>query len=202
MVSTISPVVYRNTSLGRSAWLIAAATYTLGSATGGILAGALFSLAGYLLTLFLDADRNIFPLLVGLLAIGYALHELRLVSLPHPQRKHQVPAHWRYKFHPYMTAGLFGLLLGIGFITYIPTATYYVLGMAVILYGSPMMGILIFAIYGVARALLLWPLSWQNTIPGRVERLTDFMDLTKPIMRQINGFALATAGAYLISAYL
>ena len=202
MVSTISPVVYRSSNLKRSGWLIAAATYTLGSVIGGILAGALFGLAGNLLTLLLGAHRNIFPLLVGLIAIGYALHELSLVSLPHPQRKRQVPAHWRYKFHPYITAGLFGLLLGTGFTTFIPATTYYILCLAVILYGSPMMGVLIFAIYGIARSLLLWPLSWQNTIPGRVERLTDYMDLTKPIMRQINGFALATAGAYLISAYL
>jgi len=177
-------------------------TYTLGSVMGGILIGAFLGSVGLLLTVPLDAHRNLFPFFIGLLAIAYAMHELRLVSLPYPQRQRQVPDHWRHRFHPYITAGLFGLLLSTGFITFIPTATYYILVLAVILHGAPFTSIFIFAIYGITRALLFLPFSWQNNAPGRVERLTYYMDLTKPIIRQVNGFALATAGAYLIRVYL
>jgi hypothetical protein len=35
-----------------------------------------------------------------------------------------------------------------------------------------------------------------------IEILTDYMDVTKPIMSQVNGFALAMASAYLVNTYL
>jgi hypothetical protein len=73
------------------------------------------------------------------------------------------------------------------------TATYYILSLAVILHNSLITGVLVFAIYGAARGFLLWPFSWQNRAPGTVERLTYYMDLTKPIMHQINGFVLVIA---------
>lgn len=199
MVSTISPVVYRSSNLGYNKWLMAAAVYLVGSVVGGVFVGALLGLLGALLIQPLQAYQDLFSFALGLFAIAYALHEMRLLSLPHPQRQRQVPDHWRYKFHPFVTAGLFGLLLGAGFFTFIPTGTYYVLGLATTLYGSPVTGVFIFAIFGAARALVLWPVSRRNTAPGKIERFTYYMDLTKPIMRQINGFALAMAGAYLIS---
>jgi hypothetical protein len=202
MVSTISPVVYRNSDLGHKGWLTAATFYTLGSVVGGVLAGVFFALLSALLSPAMKMHQKFFPILIGFLAIAYAMHEMQLVALPHPQRKRQVPANWRYKFHPYVTAGLFGLLLGTGFTTFIPMATYYILSLAVTLYGSPVAGVLIFAIYGAARGLLLWPSSCQNRVPGRIERLIYYMDLTTPIVRQVNGFVLAAAGAYLLGAYL
>jgi hypothetical protein len=202
MVSTISPVVYRRSDLGRKGWLVATASHILSSVVGGGFMGGLFGLLGASLRSIMDVYQSLLPLVVGLLAVGYALHELRLVSLPYPQRQRQVPDHWRHKFHPYLTSGLFGLLLGTGFITFIPTATYYILALAVLLYGSPPIGIFIFAVYGATRAALLFPFSWRSTAPGSVERLTFYMDLTKPIMHQVNGFALAIAGAYLIIVYV
>ena len=202
MVSTISPVVYRNSSLRHNRWVIAAMFYTFGSITGGVLAGGLFGLLGILLVPRLGNYQSLLPLVVGVLAIAYAVHELHLISLPYPQRQCQVPSQWRYAFHPYFTAGLFGLLLGTGFITFIPTATYYILSLAIFLHNSLVIGLLIFAIYGASRAFLLWSFSWQNHAPGTIERLTYYMWLTKPIVSQINGFVLAMACSYLFSVYL
>lgn len=163
---------------------------------GGALAGAFLGLLGFGLSPFLNVYREFFSLVVGLLAVLYALHELYLVSLPHPQRQRQVPSHWRYWYHSYITAGLFGLLLGAGFITFIPTATYYIVGFAVVFYGSPVTSAIIFGIYGVMRASLLWLFGRRITAPEDVEILTHYMDLTKPIMRQVNGFALASANLW------
>ena len=202
MVSTISPVVYRHPSWKRNSWRLAATFYTLGSIAGGGLVGAILGWTGSYLSFFLSPYRSLFPLFIGLFALAYSLHELRLVPLPYPQRPQQVPDYWRYRFHPYLTAGLFGLLLGTGFITFIPTATYYILAAAAVFYGSPIVGILVFTIYGVARALLLWPVSRQITSPVTIEILTYYMDITKPIMKQVNGFTLAMSSAYLILTYL
>lgn len=202
MVSTISPVVYRSSGLRHNAWVLAAVSYTMGSIVGGVLAGVFFGLSGVLLVPSLGTYQSLLPLVVGVLAIAYAMHELHLVSLPYPQRKRQVPSQWRHAFHPYFTAGIFGLLLGTGFITFIPTATYYIVSLAVILHNSPILGVLVFATYGASRAFLFWTFSWQNRAPDEIERLSYYMDLTKPIVRQINGFALAMTCSYLFSVYI
>ena len=85
MVGTISPVVYRNSSLGRYGWLAAATAYTLGSVVGGCVVGALLGSLGSFLPLYFYQSR--LWLLIGLPAIAYSLHELRLVTLPYPQRR-------------------------------------------------------------------------------------------------------------------
>lgn len=197
MVGTIAPVVYRNSSLS---WRKAATVYTLGSISGGALTGVTVGFLGS----FLPASsyHSYVPLFIGLVAISYSLHEMHIVALPHPEWRRQVPAHWRYRFHPYITAGAFGLLLGAGFTTFISTTSYYVVWLTVSLYGSPALGAFLFAIYGAARASLLWPLSkWAATF-DLMPRLSQYVDLTKPMMRQVNGFALAMFGAYSIFVYL
>ncbi len=121
-----------------------------------------------------------------------------IVSLPHPQRRKQVPSHWRYRLHPYLTAGLYGLILGGGLATFIPTASYFILVLAAALSGSPVLGALILSMYGAARALLLWPASLLATTVEGWDTLTSYLALTKPIIRQVNGFGLALVGAGLI----
>lgn len=202
MVGTISPVVYRDTNLRQRGWLIAVSIYTLGSVIGGSFVGIVLGSLGAVLFLSLRWAQTLFPLILGIVAIAYSLHELHLVTLPHPQRKQQVPSYWRLQFHPYVTAGLFGVLLGTGITTFIPISTFYILGLAIALYGSPVVGLLIFSIYGVARASLLWLFGSQVSSGEMVVTFTEYMDLTKVIVRQFNGFALAMAGAYLLSMYL
>jgi hypothetical protein len=145
--------------------------------------------------------HNLFTSILGLSAIAYSLHELGIFSLPHPQRKKQVPSYWRWQFHPYITAGLFGLLLGAGFVTFIPVSTYYILALLVWLSGSPLVGMLVFSIFGASRASLLWLFSSRVANTEMVITFTDYMDLTKVIVRQVNGFALAVAGAYLVTGF-
>jgi len=200
MVGTIAPVVYRDSPLGRRSWIVAALIYTLGSIAGGVVVGALLGLLGSLLSL--DLYTEYFPLLISMTALGYSLHEFRILSLPYPQMRRQVPDPWRRRLHPYVVAALFGFLLGIGFTTFIPTATYYIVVLTATLYGSPLYGAVIFSIYGFARASLLWPFAQYAKGRSNFERMTYYMDLTKPIMSQINGFALAMLSAYQLGVYL
>lgn len=197
MVGTIAPVVYRNSELD---WRVAATIYTIGSIVGGSLVGVIIGLVASLLPRSLYFDS--IPLLIGFAAFGYSLHEMHILALPHPQRRRQVSKDWRLRFHPYITAGLFGLLLGAGFTTFIPTASYYFIWLPAILYGSPVLAVILFGIYGASRASLLWPFCQWAASFELMRRLGRQIDLTKPIMRQVNGFALAMLAAYLISAYL
>jgi len=141
-------------------------------------------------------------ILVGLLSLLYALHELHVVSLPFPQRRRQVPARWRYRFHPYVTAFLFGVLLGLGYVTFISVATLYIVTVAVIIEGSPLYGVIVFGLFGLGRAALLWPLALHTQTFEQLERTVCSLFLTKTIVHLINGFALAFSGAYLLMAWL
>jgi len=200
MVGTIAPVVYRNSPLGKYAWVKSAAAYTLGSVVGGLVTGWILGVLGR--SAPSSPHQGLLLYLISFLAFAYSLHEFGFITLPHPQIKQQVPEHWRRRFHPYITAALFGILLGTGFTTFIPTATYYIIGLVALVHRSPFLGALIFAIYGLTRSSLLWPLSRLATNFEMVELLTNYMDLTKPIMRQFNGFALAILSAFLIGTYL
>ena len=195
MVGTISPVVYRNSPYGQKGWLAAAAVYSLASAAGGTFAGLLASSMGRLLSQGDGRWQGLSPLLIGVAATIYSIHELKLVSLPFLERKRQVPSIWRHRYHPYVTAGLFGLLLGAGFTTFIPTSTYHIVTLSTFLQASPKIGMIVMGAFGLARASLLWPSAHLATSIARLEGLTQYMDLTKPLMRQVNGFALAMFGA-------
>lgn len=198
MVGTIAPVGYRDMPFGKLHWLLSALFYTLGATVGGGLTGAsLAYLSGLALNPFILNESHI-PSITGLLAVFYALHEMDIASLPHPQRRKQVPSKWRHRFHPYLTTCLYGLMLGTGLLTYIPTASYFILVFAAAVSGSPATGALILSVYGAARALLLWPSSLVVTNVERWDTLTSYVNLTKPIMRLVNGFGLALVGVGLI----
>lgn len=198
MVGTIAPVVDSDTSFGKFRWTISAGIYTLGSMVGGGLTGALLASLGGLTMGFFGPHRDLVLFIIGVLSIFYALHEMGIVSLPHPQMRKQVPARWRYRLHPYLASGLYGLILGAGFATFVPTTSYYILLLTATLSGSPITGVLLLSVYGAARALLLWPSSFTATTVDAWEKLANFVKLTKPVMRQVNGFGLALVGAGLM----
>jgi len=194
MAGTIAPVVYRDITSRKLNWMMSAFYYTLGSIVGGGLTGLLVAYVGRFALFGLDYLRSIAPFFVGLSAILYALHEMGILSMPHFQRKKQVPSHWRYRFHPYVTAGLYGLMLGAGFMTFIPTTSYIILVLAASFSGSLITGLLILSVFGAARALPLWISGFAvKTIEGW-DNITSYVHITKPIMRQINGLGLAMIG--------
>lgn len=150
-----------------------------------------------------NLNTYLLSVVVGLMALIYSLHELSLVSLPHPERQKQVPVWWKYRFHPYTMAGLFGFLLGIGFMTFIPTATFYIVMLIAVFSGSLIYSTSIFLLFGIARAMPLGLVG--RTIRGvqTIERFQAFISLTKPVVRQFNGALLAAFGTYsLIGAAL
>jgi len=199
MMGTISPVVYRRSQYGHSGWRIAAVAYIAAGVFGAVALGILLGSSGSLLSTQL---REYGHLALGVLAIVYSLHELRFIALPHPERKRQVPEQWRRRFHPFLTAGLYGLLLGMGFTTHIPTASYYFVALTAALSGKPLIGAFVFGLFGMARSTLLWPSVARFAEPHQVQLLINYMALTVPIVRQVNGFVLAMLGSFIVFTYL
>ena len=199
MVGTMAPVVYGNDlSRPRGSWLLALLQYTAASTVAGSILGIAFGFLGSMVPL--GSSRNVLAMvIVGSMALVYSLHEFKLLSLPMPQRKRQVPAEWRYRYHPYVTAWLFGGLLGIGYATFVPVATLYVATVAAVLNGSLAYGAALLGLFALGRAGTLWPIvlcSGRNL--RQIPQVSADLVAVEPLIHLGSGFLLAAVGGCLL----
>jgi hypothetical protein len=146
MIGTIGPMVNGERGVGRRA---AAHWFHLGGAVlGGASAGAVIGWVGSAL---------ISPEVAARLTLGfaglYAFHELGIIRMPTPERHRQVPVAWRTTLPVRVTAAVYGLMLGAGFLTHITTTTTYVMWIAAVASGEPLWSVVVGATYGAARGL-------------------------------------------------
>jgi|SRR5579871_502372 len=193
MIATITPVVYG--SRKRAKWAVAALLFSTAEALGGATMGALLGGVGWLLA----RGRPLPGAAWWALAVGaalYALNEGGLVKLPRPSSPWQVPRGWRARFHPWRVAAGFGWLLGLGVLTHVETATFYLLVAWSVLSGSPLTSALVFAGFGLAQSLAF-------TVDGlRIETLDDTRSVGEWRLRwrgfvhRVNAAVLAAVGVF------
>jgi hypothetical protein len=150
MVGTIGPVVHgRRTRYPRWSCLL---LFVVAHAAGGVLTGIALALPVATLNRFhpLDASR-IAPGLLTLCAFGIA-REAGLVRFHVPTSTWQVPRRWSLLPIGVMSI-LYGLILGSGLFTRIGSSCYYVIVVACVFSGDPVLGASVFASYAVAKAL-------------------------------------------------
>src|SRR2546429_1241859 len=117
MVQTIPPVVHGGR---RGRWLGSVAAYTFGATVSAAAVCAVFGGVGRLL----DAPWGSAGLwAVAAVAALFAVRELFHVPIPLPNLHRQVPEWWRTFFSPPVSSLLYGLGLGVGFLTYISFGT-------------------------------------------------------------------------------
>jgi hypothetical protein len=75
-----------------------------------------------------------------------------------PQIRRQVPERWRWVMPLPLAAGLYGLLLGLGFTTFVLSFAVWALAGICIAVGSPPLGIVVGLAFGFGRAL---PVVWM-----------------------------------------
>jgi hypothetical protein len=187
MVETITPVVHGGR---RTGWAAAAALHTSGAAVASAAFGAALGTAGRLL----GAPWG--P--AGLWAVAgvaglYAARELLGVRIPLPDRKQQVPEWWRQFFGPYAAAFLYGMGLGVGFLTYLRHGTLVAVAVLGFVTGDPAVAALMLAPFGLARGLTVL-IAAPATSDGRLGRLMGRLDAlaTSPAPRLVNGIMLLT----------
>jgi hypothetical protein len=146
MVETITPAVHGGR---RKRYWVSVAIHTLGAAGSAALLGALLGGAGALVGAPWGYAG---PLAVAIVASAYALRELAGVPIPVPDRHRQVPDWWRTFFSPHISALLYGLGLGLGFLTFLSFGTFVVVALAALVSGDPLVGVMICAPFGAARA--------------------------------------------------
>ena len=142
MVETLSPAGYA----GRlRTTVVACATFALGALAGGAITFGGLALAGHAL----GAGA---PAVAALVALAAAVGEARNARIV-PQVRRQVPESWRRVLPVPLAAGLYGVLLGLGFTTFILSFAVWALAGISVALGDPALGVTAGLAFGLGRAL-------------------------------------------------
>ncbi|MGH2527235.1 MAG: MauE/DoxX family redox-associated membrane protein [Actinomycetota bacterium] len=147
MVETNTPVVHG----GRTRrWALALALHVVGAGIAAAAFGAVLGAAGMALGAPWGAAGFV---AIGALGVLYLTREALGVRVPVPQLRRQVPDWWRTFFGFGTAALLYGMGVGIGFLTFLRQGTFVVVTAAAISTGRPLLGAVLVAPFGVARGL-------------------------------------------------
>jgi hypothetical protein len=145
MVETLAPAGYA----GRLATtLVACATFALGAVAGGIATFGGLAALGHAL----GAGGSVATAVAAAVALAAAAGEARGSRIV-PQVRRQVPESWRRVLPVPLAAGLYGVLLGLGFTTFILTFAVWALAGVSVALGDPQLGVLVGAAFGAGRLL-------------------------------------------------
>jgi hypothetical protein len=154
MVETIGPTGHTG---GRRTAVAASATFVPGAVLGGVLTfGALAALG----SLVHEAGRIAYLGAAAVAAVA-ALAEARGAPIV-PQISRQLPEHWRRVLPMPVAAAMYGVLLGLGFTTFVLSFGVWALAAISFAVGDLDAGVAIGAAFGIGRAIpiaLLAPIS-------------------------------------------
>lgn len=199
MVGTIIPIVYGERLDGKRTtvlWL-----YAIGSVAGAGSFGALLGVVGSSLGFerqFLDARTVTLTLAASHLMLAH--RELGVIRFPLPQSRWQVPREWLRMMPPPIAALTYGTALGVGVLTRINTSTFYAVLAWTLLMGTPSLGAIVFAAFGLGRLLPVVLLvatgrnDWDRTV-----RLVASVDPWWPAAQLLNGLTLAAVAGWLLA---
>ena len=195
MIETIGPVGHTG---GRPTTLAACLTFTLGALVGGVLTFGSLSLLGELIG---AGGRDAAYVAAAAIAVLAAIAELRGAAIL-PQVRRQLPEHWRRVMPMPVAAALYGVLLGLGFTTFVLTFGVFALAGIAIAVGEPALGVGLGLAFGIGRAL---PIAAVAPIADRELGIafTEAMAGRPAILRGFrfgDGLVLLAAGAALVAA--
>jgi hypothetical protein len=145
MVETLAPQGYA----GRMRTTVAAcAAFAVGALAGGAITFGGLSLLGEAL----GARGPVALAVAAAVALAAAIGEARGARIV-PQVRRQVPESWRRRMPVPLAAGLYGVLLGLGFTTFILTFAVWALAGVSIAIGDPALGLAVGLAFGAGRLL-------------------------------------------------
>jgi hypothetical protein len=133
--------------------VFATATFAAGALAGGAITfGGLAALGG----LLGHGAGGLRDALAGALALAAAFADWRGMRIA-PQIRRQVPERWRWIMPLPLACGLYGLLLGLGFTTFVLSFAVWALAGISFAADSSIFGVVVGVAFGVGRALpVLW----------------------------------------------
>ena len=185
------------TALGdarRAVTVLATATFAVGALAGGALTFGGLSLLGTAL----GGASGLRDALAGGLALAAACADWRGLRIA-PQIRRQVPERWRWIMPLPLACALYGLLLGLGFTTFVLAFAVWALAGISVAAGSPVLGIAVGIAFGVGRTLpVLWIAPRLGTAAG--DRALERLALEPRMwlgMRRLDAIGLGVCAALL-----
>ena len=165
-------------------------TFAQGALAGGVITFGTLGLVGSLL------GGGFIPLVVvAILALGACALEARGAAIA-PQIRRQVPEPWRRVLPLQVAAAGYGVLLGLGFTTFVLTFALPALAASAVAVGDPLAGVAMGLFFGAGRAL---PIVVIAPLVGRPlgDRVSELMTERPALLRT---FRMADAIALAICA--
>lgn len=194
MLGSISPV---GETSRRQRWWITAGVYTVASVVAGGATGLAFGGVGQALSLLWPVSQPVrLGLLAALVLVG-ALFDAKVIRRPLPTWHRQVDERWLTTYRGWVYGAGFGLQLGTGIVTIVPSAvTYAALG-AALLSASWQSGLVIGLVFGAVRSVPLLLTARLRTAPA-LYRATQRVTAAEPLANRIT--VAAQAGVALTAA--
>jgi hypothetical protein len=158
-IDTIGPTGHTG---GRRITAAASATFLPGAIAGGVITFGSLALLGELLHGAGGRAAYVVAAGIALLAAALEVRGKRIV----PQIRRQLPEHWRRVMPMPLAAALYGVLLGLGFTTFVLSFGVWALAGVSLAVGDPVIGLVLGAAFGIGRAIpivALAPLSGSAT---------------------------------------
>jgi hypothetical protein len=167
VIETIGPIGHTG---GRRTTLAACAAFGPGAIAGGLLTFGSLAAVGELLH---GAGGRAAYVAAAAIALFAAVLEARGTRIV-PQIRRQLPEHWRRVMPMPVAAALYGVLLGIGFTTFVLSFGVWALAGVSLAVGDPALGLLIGAAFGLGRAIPILALAPHAGDPIGI-RATELM---------------------------
>jgi hypothetical protein len=193
VIETIGPTGHTG---GRRTTIAACIAFLPGAIFGGLLTFGSLAAVGDLLH---GAGGRASYLVAAGIALLAAVLEVRGTRIV-PQIRRQLPEHWRRVMPMPLAAALYGVLLGIGFTTFVLSFGVWALAGVSLAVGDPALGLVLGACFGVGRAI---PILALAPVAGRPAgfRATELMCERPGVylgLRRGDAAALAAAALALI----
>jgi hypothetical protein len=152
VIETIGPTGHTG---GRRTTIAACVAFLPGAIAGGLLTFGSLAAVGDVLHGAGGRASYLVAAGIALLAAALEARGTRIV----PQIRRQLPEHWRRVMPMPLAAALYGVLLGIGFTTFVLSFGVWALAGVSLAVGDPALGLLLGACFGVGRALPILALA-------------------------------------------
>ena len=181
MLGSISPV---GEAARRQRWWITATAYTLASVVAGAATGLALGAVGQAATAVLTVpDWVRLGLLAAVVVVG-ALFDARVFGRPLPTWHRQVDERWLTTYRGWVYGAGFGLQLGTGIVTIVPSAVTYAALASALLSGSWRAGLLIGLAFGVVRSVPLL-LTARLRTAAALYRTTQRVAAAEPLANRV-----------------
>ena len=152
MLSSIHPLGERGRN---SKYSVTVLFYVVGSVVGGLASGIVFGSVGQVVGSLGQPSDNTIAFVILLVAVAGVALDLRVGGLRLPSYHRQVNEDWLTRYRGWVYGAGFGVQLGMGFATIVPTAGIYATFLLALISGSIATGAMIGFTFGLVRSVML-----------------------------------------------